>query len=255
MADAYTVGATAWADGPSRVYGPLANQLVAFSPRPLAGALVLDLGSGTGLGSQAALAAGARVVATDLSPGMLLLDRERRPPSAAGDAVALPFRTGAFDVVVAPFSLNHLPEPAAGVHEAGRVGTRLLASTYADDDDHPAKTAVEEALLEVGWERPGWYTSVRSAMHAWGTVAKATEVVRQGGLRVERIEKLAISFPDLGPRDVIAWRMGMAQHTSFLDTLSLERRRRVAERAVELLGTDPPPLVRRVIFLAASTAR
>jgi len=251
MTEAYTRGAEAWADGPVRVYGRLAEELVAFSPTPLVGLSVLDLGSGTGAGSRAALAAGARVIATDLAPGMLLLDRERRPPSAAGDAVALPFRTDAFDVVLAPFSLNHLPDPARGVREAGRLAGHVLASTYAADDDHPAKLAVETALTELGWQRPDWYGIVRNAMHAWGTVADATTAVTAGGLHPERVEKLEIPFPELGPRDLIAWRMGMAQHTAFLDGLTPAARTRAFDRALEVLGDTPPVLTRRVIFLAA----
>jgi ubiquinone/menaquinone biosynthesis C-methylase UbiE len=125
----------------------LPNSVVDFA-RPTRRRLVLDLGSGTGVGSRAALSAGARVIAADLALGMLLCGRDGRPPAAAGDALALPFRPGAFDIVLAPFSLNHLDEPAAGVREAGRVGDLLVASTYAADDDHPAKAAVDQALSE-----------------------------------------------------------------------------------------------------------
>jgi SAM-dependent methyltransferase len=255
LADAYTQGASAWVDGPSLVYGPLADRLVEFSPTSLAGRSVLDLGSGTGLGSRAALAAGASVVATDLAPGMLMIDRDDRPPAAAGDALALPFRDRAFDVVLAPFSLNHLPDAVAGVREAGRVGSLLLASAYADDDDHPATAAVEAALVELGWERPDWYAMLRTAMHAWGTVLAAATAVISGGLHLARVEKLEIEFPELGPRDLVGWRMGMAQHTPFLEGLSAEARAGAAARAVELLGIDPPLLVRRVIFVAALSDR
>jgi len=44
------------------VYARLAGALVAGPPVSLAGALVLDLGAGTGLAGRAALAAGARQV-------------------------------------------------------------------------------------------------------------------------------------------------------------------------------------------------
>jgi SAM-dependent methyltransferase len=103
IADAYENGAEAWSRGPARIYGPLADLLVAFSPEPIRAARVLDLGSGTGVGSHAAVAGGARVIATDLSAAMLRVDRARRPPSVAGDALALPFRARAFDVVLAPY--------------------------------------------------------------------------------------------------------------------------------------------------------
>jgi SAM-dependent methyltransferase len=233
------------------VYGRLAELLVAFSPVPLAGRLLLDLGTGTGLAARAAGGAGAHVLAADLALGMLLPDRDRRPPAVVADALSLPFAGGAFDVVLAAFSLNHLDDPAAGVREAGRAGRTLLASTYAADDDHPVKGAVEVALREVGWEPPGWYPRLKSSMAAWGTVAAATEAVERGGLRALLVERHEVPFVGLGPTDMVAWRLGLAQCAGFVEALDPAARDRVIERAVEVLGPDPPPVVRRVIFLAA----
>ena len=195
------------------------------------------------------------MIAADVALGMLLRGRDNRPPAAVGDALALPFRRGAFDIVLAPFSLNHLDEPAAGVREAGRVGDLLVASTYAVDDDHPAKAAVDQALSEVGWTRPPWYAAMKSAMAAWGTVDRATAVVECGGMRPRLVERREIAFPDLGPADMVAWRMGLAQSAEFVETLHPETRRTVVERALGLLGPDPEPIVRRVIFLAADACR
>lgn len=251
MAHAYAQGAEAWADGPTRVYGRLAEILVDFSPTPLAGRSVLDLGSGTGAGSRAALRVGAHVVATDLTVDMLLVDRDERPPATAGDATALPFRDDAFDVVLAPFCLNHLVDPAVGVREAGRVAPVLVASTYAADDDHPAKEAVEVALGEFGWTRPDWYGVVKAAMAAWGTVDAAAEAVERGGLRRVAIEHRVVPFDELGPIDMVAWRTGMAPCAAFVAALTQDERARLIERALELLGADPPPIERRVILVAA----
>jgi SAM-dependent methyltransferase len=250
---AYSAGAAAWADGPTRVYGRLAGLLVEFSPVPFVDRLVLDLGSGTGVGSQAALAAGARVVAADLAIGMLLTNRAHRPPATAGDAQCLPFHDGAFDIVLAPFSLNHLDDPAAGVREAGRVGTALVASTYAADDDHPAKAAVEVALVESGWERPPWYSALKTAMAAWGTVDAASAAIERGGMRPLLVERHEVQYPELGPPDMVAWRLGLAQCAPFVAALKPAAQRRVFDRALEQLGPDPEPIVRRVIFLAATT--
>jgi SAM-dependent methyltransferase len=182
---------------------------------------------------------------------MLLVDREQRPPAAAGDAVALPFRNDAFDVVLAPFSLNHLPDPARGMREAARVADRLLASAYATDDDHPAKLAVETALTEFGWRRPAWYGEVKAAMDALGTIETAREAVVRGGLCPTRIEREAVVFDELGPVDMVAWRSGMAPSAAFVAALSVSKREELVERAVELLGPNPPPIERRVILIAA----
>ena len=252
VGDAYSAGAAAWGTGPAVVYGRLADLLVDFSPVPWAGRRVLDLGSGSGLASRAALAAGADVVAADLALGMLLADRARRPPAVAGDALRLPFAGGAFDIVLAAFSLNHLDDPAAGVREAGRVGRALVASTYAADDDHPAKAAVEVALREAGWEPPEWYPRLKASMAAWGTVEAATDAVERGGLRPLAVERYEIPYPELGAGDMVAWRLGLAHCAGFVAALDPAARHRLVERAVAVLGPDPPPLVRRVIFLAAA---
>ncbi|MEY2459073.1 MAG: demethylmenaquinone methyltransferase / 2-methoxy-6-polyprenyl,4-benzoquinol methylase [Acidimicrobiaceae bacterium] len=252
LAEAYSDGAAAWADGPTRVYGRLAQMLVDFSPVSLTGRSVLDLGSGTGEGSRAASAAGAHVMATDLAVEMLRIDQRNRPPATAGDALALPFRADSFDVVLAPFSLNHLHDPGLGVREAARISRLLLASTYAADDDHPVKAAVETVLGAVGWERPEWYSEVKATMAAWGTVAAATAVIEGSDLDPVRVERHEIAFPDLGPDDMVAWRLGLAHCAPFVATLDAERRSQVVARALELLGPDPTPIMRRVIFVAAA---
>ena len=251
VSDAYSVGASAWALGPARLYSRLADELVGFSPLSLDGKLVLDLGSGTGVGARAAARAGARVLATDFALGMLLPDRQDRAASAVGDAQALPFRDTAFDVVLAPFCLNHLDDPASGVREVARVSHALLGSTYATDDHHPVKAAVEQALREHGWVAPSWYGEIKAAMATWGTVDAARAAITRGGMDAIRVEHLDISFDDLGADGMVAWRLGMAACAPFVATLDGGAKGALHRRSVELLGPDPDPVVRRVIFFAA----
>ncbi|MGC1511495.1 MAG: class I SAM-dependent methyltransferase, partial [Acidimicrobiales bacterium] len=144
--DAYSATGTAWQEGPARIYDRLAEILVERSPVSLAGRKVLDLGSGTGAASRAALAAAAIPIALDGALGMLLADRHTRPPAVVGDLRALPLRDRCLDGVIAAFSLNHIDDPARGLREAARVvgpGGPLLASAYATDDTHAVKQAVE----------------------------------------------------------------------------------------------------------------
>ena len=177
-ADAYSATGSAWQRGPGRIYDRLAEIVVAALPVSAAGGSALDLGAGTGAASRALLAAGAaRVVAVDAAMGMLAHDAGGRPPAVAGDALALPFAAGAFDVTVAAFSLNHLADPAAGLREAARVtrpGGGLAASAYAEDDDHPVKQAVQAALAARGWEPEPWYRALQTdAAPKLATVAAA----------------------------------------------------------------------------------
>jgi SAM-dependent methyltransferase len=254
LADAYSAGAEAWASGPVRIYGLLAELLVDCSPIALRGSRVLDLGTGTGAASRPAVAKGASVTALDTAFGMLLTDRAERPPAVVGDALALPFRPGAFDLVVAAFSMNHLDDPVAGVRAVSEIikgGGFLLASTYAVDDDHPVKAAVEQALGEHGWQRPPWYSDVKRAMAAWGTVDQATSAVDRGGMHVVSVDKREVPFPQLETDALIGWRLGMAQSAGYFASLAGPERTAVVERARELLGPHPAPLIRRVLFIVA----
>lgn len=246
ITDAYSAGAAAWSGGPMRIYARLAEELVARSPAALAGLDVLDLGAGTGAASRAAR--GARIVAVDGALGMLRADRASRPPAVASDALTLPFRDRCFDVVIAAFSLNHLADPAAGAREAGRVARDLvLASTYAQDDEHPVRAAVDTALLEAGWEEPDWYSVTKAAMAAWGTVERAADVLVAAGLEPVTIEHTRVPFPELSDRELVEWRLGMAQCATFV---AASGRDAIARRALDLLG-DGPPLERSVLFIVA----
>src|SRR3954452_23587243 len=161
VASAYSLTGGAWQRGPGRIYDRLAEVVVEHAPVPISGAAALDAGAGTGAASRALLAAGAhRVVAVDVALGMLAHDAATRPPAGAGDLVALPFADGSFDVVIAAFSLNHVPDAARGLCELARVskpGGGFAAAAYADDDTHPVKGAMEAALADRGWELEPWY--------------------------------------------------------------------------------------------------
>jgi ubiquinone/menaquinone biosynthesis C-methylase UbiE len=246
----------AWERGPARIYDRLAEIVVAALPVPVAGGSALDLGAGTGAATRALQAAGAaRVVAVDAAVGMLAHDAGHRPPGVAGDALALPFATAAFDATVAAFSLNHLSDPAAGLREAARVtrpGGGVAASAYAEDDDHPVKHAVVAALTARGWVPEPWYRALQiEAAPKLATVAAAREAAETAGLHAE-VDQRRVPFPDLDATALIAWRLGLAQHAPFFDALPTDAdRAAVAEDAARRLGDSWPPLERSIILLRA----
>lgn len=160
IAAAYGADLAAWAKGPARVYDRLAEVLVAASPVSLGGAVVLDLGAGTGAVSRAVEATGGRVVAVDLALDMLRFDQRHRPLAVAADARALPFPAGTFDAVVAGFSISHVPDPSQALSEAARVirrGGVLLVNVFSARSSHPAKEQIEQVAARFGYRRPAWY--------------------------------------------------------------------------------------------------
>ncbi len=256
VARAYDRTGDAWSHGPALVYDRLATALVARSSVPLAGRTVLDVGAGTGAASLAATAVGARVVAVDLAPAMLLANRAAVAGSIVAEATALPVVDRGVGGLVAAFSFNHLPDPAAGFREAARVcrpGSPVLVAAYAADDDHPAKQAVDQAAAECGWVPEPWVTAMRATVStALATVAGMTAAAAGSGLAGEA-DTVTVDLPDVSPEAMVGWRMGMAQLAPFLATVDDATRRDVARRALDLLGPAPPPL-RRSIVVYSGTA-
>jgi demethylmenaquinone methyltransferase/2-methoxy-6-polyprenyl-1,4-benzoquinol methylase len=100
------------------------------------GERVLDLAAGTGTSSRAFTGAGARCAACDFSLGMLQAGA-RKPATGvsfvAGDALALPFRNGAFDAVTISFGLRNVASADAALTEMLRVtrpGGRLVICEF-----------------------------------------------------------------------------------------------------------------------------
>jgi SAM-dependent methyltransferase len=104
-----------------------------------AGAHVVDVGCGTGAvtGTVLARARPERVLGVDASPGFLGTARSQvadaRAAFQAGDARALPIRSGWADAVVSGLALNFVPEPGRAAAEFLRVsrpGARVAAYVW-----------------------------------------------------------------------------------------------------------------------------
>jgi SAM-dependent methyltransferase len=251
---AYSATGTAWQAGPGRIYDRMAEAVVERSPVPLSGRLVLDVGAGTGAASRAIARAGGRAVGLDPAPGMLAVDRAARPPAVVADALALPLPTATIDAYVAAFSLTHVPDPGAALREAARVTRRggpILASSYAADDDHPAKEAVLASLRAQGWQEPAWYREVREQLvPVLATVDGWAAVAEVAGLDVS-VHAVRVPLPDLDAVALVAWRLGMAQAAPFVAGLAPADRAALVQDAVARLGEGWPPLVRSVLVLSA----
>jgi SAM-dependent methyltransferase len=171
-------------DGPA-----YARAVAELAPPP--GGTVLDAACGTGRALpalRAAVGRAGRVIAVDLTPQMLTearrLGRDRVAALVEADVLALPLATGALHAVLAAGLLSHLPDPAAGLAELGRVcrpggrlalfhpvGRAALARRHGrelDTDDVRAEPRVRRLLEAAGWR----CTAVDDAADRWLVLAE-----------------------------------------------------------------------------------
>lgn len=133
-----------WAQGDyavlARLLEPAAMSLAARCVRP--GAHVLDVAAGNGNFALAAARAGGHVTATDGTPRMVELGAARSRAEGLdvgwreADAEALPFPTGAYDVVASVFGAMFAPRPdrvASEMFRTVRPGGMVAMANYSPD--------------------------------------------------------------------------------------------------------------------------
>jgi SAM-dependent methyltransferase len=128
-------------------FGDLLLRALQLAP----GMRLLDVACGPGQVAAAAQALGADVIGVDFSRAMIGLARRRHPGLVfrQGDAEALPFGRGQFDVVAMNFGVLHLADPARAFAEARRVlrpGGRFGFSLWAGSEDCAGERIVSQAV-------------------------------------------------------------------------------------------------------------
>ena len=164
-----------------RLLGPLifeeyAVDLAACAVAPEGGA-ILETACGTGIVTRhlrRRFAGRARIVATDISVGMLTYAAERLPETdgleyRSADATALPFEDGAFDAVLCQFGVMFFPDEAAGMAEARRVlkpGGRFLFSLWDSLAQNELAGLVHDRLIEEFPDDPPGFLNVPFGVRA-----------------------------------------------------------------------------------------
>ncbi len=163
----------------------------AVDPRP--GQRILDLAAGTGTSSVPFAAAGAIVVPTDLSDGMLQVGKRRLPqlPFIAGDALRLPFADDSFDAVTISFGLRNVEDAAAALTELLRVtrpGGRLVICEFSTPTWRPFRVLYSEYLMaalpkiaSLVSSNPVAYRYLAESIQAWPDQPGLAAVIERAG--------------------------------------------------------------------------
>jgi len=255
--DHYALSGPRWALGAELLYRPIAAALVATSPHPLTGRIVLDAGAGTGAVSAALRQRRARVLALDLSHAMLAWRAAARPPCAVADIRAVPLPAGAVDDCAAAFVLNHLTDPAAGLAELARVtrpGGAILAAVFGNDSHSEARDRIDAAALAAGWQVPAWYREIKTtAAPILGTAVTMAAAARAATLTHVHAEERQLDVGITGPAQLVRYRLGHPIFAPWLDALGPHRAAHFATQAEQSIATPPPPYRPSVVFLRAVT--
>jgi len=151
----------------------------------LEGCMVLDVACGTGRWAEYARSSGARVIAVDLSPGMLAKAAHR--PALSGslvraDAGRLPIPDHSADIALCSFAISYLPSLGAAARELVRItrpGGRILVS-----DMHPAAN-------HAGWKRSFRRSeSTYELEHGSYTTEQLTKAFAGAGASIDRTLEL-----------------------------------------------------------------
>ena len=179
------------------------------------GERVLDLAAGTGTSLVTFAASGANCVACDFSFGMLqagqarltardpLRDKTRgRVAFAAGDALKLPFRDGAFDAVTISFGLRNVHGARDALAEMRRVtrpGGRLVVCEFSRITVEPIDmlyrrylTGVLPAVARRAARNPEAYEYLAESISDWPAQRELADVIRAAGWSAVRWRDLTL---------------------------------------------------------------
>jgi hypothetical protein len=132
----------------------------------------------------------------------------------------------------------------------------VVSSTYAAGHPHPAQEAVEATAARFGYERPRWYaTFKREVEPATGSAALLLAAARYAGLLEPEVRLVDVDLGQLAPRELVAWRLGMASFAPFVASLSPAQRTDLWASAEQAVGDGMPPVVQPVLILRAAAPR
>jgi ubiquinone/menaquinone biosynthesis C-methylase UbiE len=176
--------------------------LVSDAVERRSGAVIVDLGAGTGTLARAAVGrwATVRALAVDPSEGMLEAGRAEATRTlgapaarrlswvpASADGLPLPDRSA--DVVVSSFAVQHLPSRIAGLREAWRIlrpgGAIAIVTWIAEDWPFEPGRLFDELIVELGLVRP----PVAHVFRPFSSLGAAAALVRRAGF--ERVHATA----------------------------------------------------------------
>ncbi|SDE68736.1 Methyltransferase domain-containing protein [Variovorax sp. CF079] len=206
------------------------------------GQRVLDVACGTGNLALPAARAGTQVVGIDIAPNLVEQARQRAVAQnlsirfEEGDAEALPYENGSFDVVVSMFGAMFAPRPDLVASELARV-TRA-GGTIAMANWMPG-SFIGQMFKTIGALVPP--PPIMPSPLQWGDEARVRE---RFGTQIAQLtvqpRTITFHFEELAPADVVAfWREYYGPTQRAFEALASDAQKQTALRlALEQLWTE-----------------
>ncbi len=196
------------------------------------GMRVLDVGCGTGNQSIPAARAGAEVTAVDIAPNLLAQAAERAKREGLnidfreGDAEALPFKDGEFDVVMSMFAAMLAPRPEMVVSEflrTCRPGGLIAMGNWTPDSFIARQNALAAKFVPPppGSSNPFDWGDERLVRERFGDRAEVTCARRPFIFDLPFAPEQAEEYYrlHLGPMQIILSRLDESGKQQLIDTL------------------------------------
>jgi demethylmenaquinone methyltransferase/2-methoxy-6-polyprenyl-1,4-benzoquinol methylase len=175
--------------GRTKAWRRAATKIIAPAP----GMKILDLAAGTGSSSEPLHKAGATVLATDFSQGMLAQGRRMRPylNFSKADALNLSFASESFDVTTISFGLRNTVDYRAALIEARRVtktGGRIVVMEFSHPTWPPFRNVYMRYLMRAlpaitrrSATNPDAYIYLAESIQAWPDQEGLADAMRAAG--------------------------------------------------------------------------
>ena len=161
--------------GRTKAWRRAATKIIA----PLPGMKILDLAAGPGSSSEPLHKAGASVLSTDFSEGMLAQGRKSRPylSFSKADALNLPFEDESFDLATISFGLRNTvdyPRALAEAHRVVKPGGRMVVVEFSHPTWPPFRRLYMSYLMRAlpaiarkTASNPDAYVYLAESIRAW----------------------------------------------------------------------------------------
>lgn len=162
-----------WDEMGAGFFGEAPRQRIYTELRTKKGAVVADIGSGSGYLLEGLVDKGLQLIAIDQSPAMLEKIREKLGSAVTvheGTSESIPLPNDSVDAVIANMYLHHVERPPHAINEMVRILKKGGQLIFTDLDAHDY-----EALIVEQHDR--WKGFDRETIHNWLIEAGLTEVV------------------------------------------------------------------------------